>query len=237
MKGVSVGNFSAMAKILFLEDDSLVADNAVLSLGADGHTIEWVTEGKEALFRLRTYKYDVAILDWMVSDISGVEVCQEYRKQGGQIPVLMLTGKRKVSELVQGLDSGADDYLTKPFALSELCARVRALLRRPPAHEPDTVVAGDVVLDLAHNCATKNGQALELWPKELALLTFLMRHKGVVFGVNDLLERLWSSESDSSIDAVRQTVTRLRKKIDDPDGRSILVNVRGLGYKLDDTPE
>ena len=221
-----------MPKILVVEDDHLVADAVIEGLNLANHTVEWTTLGKEALDRLRLYDYDLIVLDLNLPDMHGLDVCREFRSRGGNLPILMLTGLSTLPQKEEGLDAGADDYLTKPFAVRELTARVRALLRRPPQQLPDVLRAGDLILDVAQVKLTRDGGEITLQPKEFALLEFLMRHTNQVFGVQELLNRLWSSESDSSELAVRQTITRLRKKIDKAGADSVIVTVTGLGYKI-----
>jgi two-component system OmpR family response regulator len=223
-----------MAKILICEDDVLVGKSVLDGLQAGGHTVEWVQDGKEGAERLRLYQYDLAILDWNMPEKTGVEVCKQYRANGGSTPIIMLTARDKDLEKVEGLDAGADDYLTKPFSLIELTARIRALLRRPAATFRSALTLGDLSVDPARGKATRAGNEIDLLPKEMALLEFLMRHPQQAFNVNDLLNHVWSSESDSTEDAVRQCVTRLRKKLEIKGRRSPIVTVKGLGYRVED---
>jgi two-component system, OmpR family, manganese sensing response regulator len=210
--------FSLMAKILLCEDDRLIGQSVVDGLQGLGHTVEWVQDGKEGADRLRLYQYDLAILDWNMPEMTGVEVCRQYREQGGVLPILMLTARDKDVEKVEGLDAGADDYLTKPFSLVELAARIRAILRRQPETLKTSLSLGEI----------------DLLPKEMALLEFLIRHPNQLFDVNDLLNHVWSSESDSTEDAVRQCVARLRRKLEVEGKKSPIVTVKGLGYRLEE---
>jgi DNA-binding response OmpR family regulator len=148
----------------------------------------------------------------------------------------MLTGRSKVFEKEEGLDSGADDYLTKPFEVRELLARVKALLRRPAAVQSEIIALGALVLNTKECNVSKGNQIIALQPREFALIEFLMRHPNEVFSIQALLSRLWSSESEASDEAVRQCILRLRKKIDEDDGRSQIVTVKGFGYKIVDEP-
>ena len=222
-----------MAKILLIEDDTHVGEVVVDILETANHTVEWTKNGTEALDRLNLYEYDLGIFDWNVPGMTGIEVCRRYRANGGVIPILLLTGNSAIGERVDGLDAGADDYLTKPFSLKELIARVRALLRRPPHATADLLEFSGLVIDVRACKVTRDGAGISLLPKELALLEFLVRHPNRVFSVQDLLNRIWSSESDSSEDAVRQCITRLRKKIDFDSQPSLIVTVKGLGYKVE----
>lgn len=223
-----------MPKILLAEDDALIGQSIVDGLQGTGHTVEWVQNGREGADRLRLYNYDLAILDWNMPEMTGIEVCKQYRANGGAIPIIMLTARSKDDQKVEGLDAGADDYLTKPFSLVELAARIRALLRRPTDSFKTALMLGDVSINPAACKATRAGQEIDLLPKEMALLEFLIRHPNQVFGVNDLLNYVWSSESESTEDAVRQCVARLRKKLDIDGLRSPIVTVKGLGYRIED---
>ena len=221
-----------MTKILLVEDDDMTVQTVTDFLSvANNYIVESVKGGKEGLDRLQLYEYDLAIVDWSLPEMSGVEVCSTYRSNGGLVPILMLTGKTSVSEKVHGLDAGADDYLTKPFSLQELTARVRALLRRPRETVKEVLQAGELVLDTTSGKVTKAGAEIALLPKELILLEFFMRHPNQNFTAITLLNRLWSSESDSTEQAVRQVIVRLRKKIED-EGEELIVTSKGLGYRL-----
>lgn len=223
-----------MAKILVAEDDRIIGESIVDGLRSAGHTIDWVRNGSECADRLRLYHYDAAVVDWNMPGQSGVDVCRAYRESGGNAPLLLLTARDKESEKVEGLDSGADDYLTKPFSVAELNARIRALLRRNPQTSNNVLQVGDLIVDVAQARVTRAGMEVELLHKEFALLEFLMRRPNQVFSVHDLLNMVWSSESESGSDAVRQAVVRLRKKLDIPGRRCPITTVKGLGYKVED---
>lgn len=225
-----------MAKVLLVEDDPDVAFSVAACLQLEQHVVESVTDGKEALDRLRFYQYDLVILDWGLPGMSGLEVCKEFRSRGGKTPILMLTGKAETREKVTGLDSGADDYVTKPFDVDEIIARVRALLRRPEDITGNVLTVGNLTLDTATGHVTRDGMAIKLLPKEFALLSFLMRHVDQVFTGEALLDRVWSSESDATSDALRSTIKRLRKKIDVEGRPSLLQTIPGFGYKLTRNP-
>lgn len=221
-----------MAKILFLEDDKRLAEAVVDHLNIQHYSVEWVISGKETLERLGLYSYDLAILDLTVEDMDGLVVCEAYRASGGTVPILMLTGRTSISERVSGFEAGADDYLPKPFAIEELLVRIKALLKRPKERLPDKLQVGELTLDLNSRMARKGSETLNLMPKEYVLLEFLMRNPDRVFTGQDLLEKLWSSESDSTELAVRKCLTRLRNKIDGTSENGYIVTVRGLGYRL-----
>ena len=218
-------------KILLVEDDPNLAYLLRIHFERERFLIDTVTKGSEALAQLKTHGYELIVLDWMLPDITGVEVCEQYRSTGGQTPVLMLTGKSDVSEKEKGLDSGADDYLAKPFEMRELGARVRALLRRPAMTLSNTLRAGDIVLDASKYKAWKLDQPISLVPKEFKLLEFFMRHPNQVFTPEALLNRVWPTESESTEEALRTAIKRLRKKID-PDGK-LLRTIHGVGYILE----
>ena len=222
-----------MAKILLAEDDADMASMVEDWLNHEQHTVEVVVNGADALDRMRFYSYDLIILDWELPKMSGIDALKEYRGQGGLTPVLMLTGRGQVIHKTEGLDSGADDYLTKPFDGQELSARIRALLRRATKQPSNVLSAGSLSLDTATRAVLKNGKPLNLLPKEFVLLEFFMRHAGEVFSPEALLDRVWKSDSDSSLDAVRMCIKRLREKIDPPDGPSMITTVHRVGYRFD----
>jgi DNA-binding response OmpR family regulator len=222
-----------MAKVLFVEDDSDLAGRVEKWLVHEQHTVELVFDGKEAADRMRLYKYDVVVLDWGLPSMSGLEICKEYRAAGGTTPVLMLTGKDQIADKEEGLDSGADDYLTKPFHLKELSARLRALLRRPQATVATILKLGSIELDPKNHRVTNNGEVLDLLPKEFALLEFFMKYPNEVFSPEALMDRVWSSESDSSPNTVYTYIKTLRKKISPDAPVSIIKTVHGKGYKVE----
>jgi DNA-binding response OmpR family regulator len=222
-----------MAKILFVEDDPFITDVVVDWLNSERYLVEHVDSGQEALSRLRFYSYDAVILDWHLPDVSGLEVLKHFRVSGGTTPVLMLTGKREIDDKTRGLDAGADDYLTKPFHVKELSARLRALLRRPAAMFGETLSARDIVLDPKTRRVTSNGEELDLLPREFALLEFFMRHPNEVFSADALLNRLWETDSDASPGTIRINITRLRSKIDKEGSPSMITTVYGVGYRFD----
>lgn len=223
-----------MARILVIEDDPKVSQVVEEALAAFNHIVETVDEGQEGLERLTYYHYDLAIVDWMLPGLTGIEICKRYRNAGGQIPLLFLTGQSDVPNKVEAFDSGADDYLTKPFAFSELMARVRALLRRPPQMTEKVLESGGLKLDLSTCSVTKNGEAVNLAPSEFALLELFMKSPGRLFSSDELLNRVFKTESEATDEAVRQRVLRLRKKIAiDGNKDSLIKTVKGLGYKFE----
>jgi DNA-binding response OmpR family regulator len=170
----------------------------------------------------------------MLPDISGLEVCKQYRKQGGKVPVLMLTARGAVEDKAQGLDAGADDYLVKPFHPTELSARVRALMRRPSALTGRSIKVQDLEMDTVECRLTREGKEIQLTSKEFALLELLMRYPNQSFTLEAILDRLWQSDSYASIDTVRTHMKTLRTKIGDNEENSLIQTKRGQGYKIVD---
>jgi DNA-binding response OmpR family regulator len=221
-----------MAKILLVEDDVDLAKTVEEWLNFEHHTIEAVFNGTDAIERLKMCAYDAIILDWNLPDISGLDICQRFRNQLGVTPIIMLTAKSAISDRETGLDAGADDYLTKPFAMKELSARLRALLRRPHAILTSVLKAKDVELDAAKHMVMRSGKSIDLLPKEFALLEFLMRHPDHVFSGDELLRRVWHADSDATAEAIRTCLKRLRKKLGETEDNSIIETIYGVGYKL-----
>ncbi|MBS1992342.1 MAG: response regulator transcription factor [Cyanobacteria bacterium SZAS LIN-3] len=222
-----------MAKVLVVEDDTALQRMISDWLTLEHYSLELAGDGKDALEKLKFYQYDVVILDWQLPGMSGIEVIREYRSAGGKTPVLMLTGKSTIPDKEEGFDSGVDDYLTKPFHMKELSARLRALLRRPTTLVTEVLEYGALHMDRRTHVVLIHGKAVDLKPTEYALLEFLMRHPGQVFAAEVLLDRVWSSQSDSSVDALTTCIKRLRKKISVEGQESIIKTVYGVGYKLE----
>lgn len=222
-----------MAKILLAEDEKALRDVVIDYLTAQNYNVDFVEDGKEALSRLKFYTYDLVILDWNMPHMEGIDVCRNFRQSGGATPILMLTGKREIDDREAGLDSGADDYLTKPFHMKELAARVRALLRRPAAVVSQDLKARDIVLNPVTHQVLKCGSTLDVLPKEFALLEFFMRHPRQVFSAESLIDRVWPTDSDASPRTIKTYVNRLRSKIDSDGQESMISTVHGLGYRFD----
>lgn len=222
-----------MAKILVVEDEDELADIVQEWLTGEHHVVDRIANGSEALERLRFYKYDVLVLDWNLPGMAGVDICRQFRNNGGTTPILMLTGKGEIDDKEKGLDAGADDYLTKPFHPKELSARVRALLRRPQEVMTPVLKAGDLELDPQKLKVFKGGQEVHMLKREFTLLEFLMRHPNQVFSAEALLDRVWSAESDSSPDTVRVHITKLRSKIDSEGAPSYIKTFHRIGYSFE----
>lgn len=221
-----------MAKILVVEDDPDLLNLVSMALTSRGYQVQKCSGGDEALGMLRVYKFDLIILDWMMPDITGLDVCKQYRENGGKVPILMLTAKAKISDKEIGLDSGADDYLTKPFDNNELAARVRALLRRPPTMTGTTMEFGHIKIDPASCKVFKSGEEIHVRPKVYDLLEFFMRHPGQVFTAEALLARVWMDEASASPDTIRTHIKLLRKSIKEQGKPDLIETIRGKGYML-----
>jgi len=221
-----------MAKILLVEDDPNLAKLVKDWLALDTHHVETVHDGQEAQNRLKADQYDLLILDVNLPNLSGLEILKSFRAAGGITPILMLTGRDSVADKEEGLNEGADDYLTKPFHGKELVARIKALLRRPPALVTKVLMFDSLTLDREHYQVTNHGKEVALVPTEFDLLEFFMRNPNRVFAPEAILNRVWSSTSDATVDALTSCVKRLRKKIDSPGQQSFIRTIHGVGYKL-----
>jgi DNA-binding response OmpR family regulator len=217
-----------MAKILVVDDDTDHMKMVGIFLSRDNHTIETAATGEEARTLMTGAQYDLVVLDWNLPDAQGVEILRWFRKRGCSTPVIMLTGKGKIDDRENGLDSGADDYLIKPCSGRELAARVRALLRRPTGFVGTTLTVGSYTLHPTELSVTKTDQQIRLQPKEFALLEFLARHPSEVFSAEALMARVWPESSEASTDTLRTTVKQIRKKLDD----AVIETIVGSGYKL-----
>jgi DNA-binding response OmpR family regulator len=221
-----------MAKILLIDDDKDLADVISAWLTSESHQVEMVHSGNLALERLRLCQYDVVLLDWQLPELSGIEILRAYRDEKGMTPVIMLTGKKAVEDKASGLDVGADDYLTKPFHMMELSARIRAVLRRTTGANSNILKVGSLELDPTKHKVLKHNVEITLLPREFALLEFFMRHPDTVFSSESLLQRVWHSDSEATVEAIRTCIKRLRQKIDSQDEESVILTVARIGYKL-----
>jgi len=205
-------------------------------LEAEKFVVEHVTAAEDALLRLCSSKYDALIIDWNLPGQSGIEMLQEIRKEGGEIPCLFLTGRSEMKDRLQAFDSGADDYMSKPFDVKELLARLKALLRRPHQLLKVRLFVQDIALDTKTHQVLKGEIEVTLMPKEFELLLYLMKSPDQVFSVKELLSALWPHDSSASDHTFRQCVTRLRKKIDFDPEEPIIRNIHGVGYKIASQP-
>ena len=220
-------------RILLVEDDPQAAAYVVRGLTEAGHVCDALADGQDGLFQATREAYDVAVVDRMLPSLDGLSLVRALRAAGRRVPVLFLTAVGGVDDRVEGLEAGADDYLTKPFAFSELLARVHALARRPQAvAQATTLRVHDLELDLLSRTARRGSVAIELLPKEFTLLEVLMRNEGRVVTRTMLLERVWNFNFDPKTSVVETHVSRLRAKIDKPFAVPLLHTVKSAGYSL-----
>jgi DNA-binding response OmpR family regulator len=227
-----------MMRILLVEDEAYLARMIARVLGEEAYAAVMAEDGRTGLSRALTEDFDLVIVDWMLPDLDGLQVVRRLRAAGMSVPVLMLTARSQVEDRVEGLDAGADDYLTKPFALPELLARVRALTRRPRGEPADVVIrAGDVVLDPIHHVVRLGDVRVDLTAKEFALLATLAKRPGQVFTRSMLLATVWGGTSDVYANVVDLYVSHLRKKLDRAGEPSLIRTVRGVGYSFESRHE
>ena len=219
-------------RLLLVEDDPLIADAVVEALKDSHYAVDHATDGAMADEFAAVNHYDVIVLDWGIPEVSGIDLLRRWREQGLTTPVLMLTGRVEVADRVDGLDSGADDYLTKPFSVQELLARLRSLLRRRERTLLVELAAGDVVMNQAGHRVTVAGEPIELSPKEFSLLEYLLHHVDEVVTRTDISEHIWDDSFDSLSNVIDVTIHRLRRKIDGDRTDRLLTTVKGVGYIL-----
>lgn len=219
-------------RILVAEDDLRLAALLRRGLSEDGHAVDVAHDGTEALWLAQENPYAAIVLDVMLPGIDGFAVTHKLRSSGIWTPVLLLTARSAVDDRVEGLDAGADDYLTKPFSFAELSARLRALVRRGPSERPTVLSNGDLRLDPALHRAWRGKTEFELSPKEFSLLELFMRNPGVVLTRTRMIEHVWDFAYDGTSNIVDQYVRYLRDKIDRPFMRNDIETVRGVGYRL-----
>jgi len=220
-------------RVLVVEDDKKIASFLVNGLKQSGFAVDHLSDGEEALFLARATSYDVAVVDIMLPKMDGLTLVQSLRRQGIQTPVLFLSARASVDDRVKGLQSGGDDYLTKPFAFSELLARVQALIRRSTKTvEPTTLVVGDLKMDLLSREVARAGATIELQAREFALLEYLMRHSGRVVTKTMILEHVWDYSFDPQTNVVDVLIHRLRNKIDKDFPKKMIQTIRGVGYVI-----
>ncbi|PVG84074.1 DNA-binding response regulator [Nocardioides gansuensis] len=220
-------------RLLVVEDDSGMRALLVRSLKREGYAVDVADNGQDALWNTQENDYDAVVLDAMIPAPDGFEVCRRMRAEGLWAPVLMLTARDAVQDRVRGLDAGADDYLTKPFALAELFARVRALTRRDPQERPAALRVADLTLDPASRVVRRGRVEITLSPKEFSLLQELMRRPGEVVTRTYLIDHVWDFAYDGASNVVDVYIRYLRDKVDRPFGRDTIRTARGAGYRLD----
>lgn len=222
-----------MPKILVVDDDVRLSEQIQEFLLLEDYVVEVANDGADAMQMLNAFKYDLILLDWNLPDTTGLSICKNYRHKGGTTPVIFLTGKDSVDNKAEGLNEGADDYMTKPFHPKELAARVKACLRRPPVLHFESLIAGDLCLDKEHRKLVKAGKEVHLRPLEYALMEFFMRHPNQYFSSKQLIESIWSADCEPSEDTVRTSIKTLRKKISDANEDCAIKTTLGFGYRLE----
>ncbi|MGJ8544202.1 MAG: winged helix-turn-helix domain-containing protein [Sulfitobacter sp.] len=221
-------------KLLLIEDDATTAEYVARGLREEGHSVDHIANGRDGLLQASAAGYDVLIVDRMLPGLDGLALVKTLRGAGNKAPILLLTAMGSVSDRIDGLNAGADDYLVKPFAFGELSARVAALARRPQAMEQETVLrAADLEMNLITRKITRAGQEIDLLPREFALLEHLLRRKGRIQTRTMLLEAVWDLSFDPQTNVVETHISRLRAKLDKPFDRDLIQTVRGAGYKID----
>ncbi len=221
-----------MSKILVVEDERILANEIKEWLQHEQYVVELVHDGVSADQNLAVWKYDVIILDWMLPGISGLEVCKRFRAANARTPILMLTARHSLESKEMGLDSGADDYLTKPFHMKELSARIRSLLRRETVAPALSLEINGITLDPRARTVRKAGKEIHLEPREFNLLEFLFRHPNIAFAPEALIQRVWESDTLTSSETLRSYIKSIRKKIDTQGESSVITTVHGSGYKV-----
>lgn len=222
-------------RILIVEDEISIANFIKDGLEEEGFAVDIATNGKEG-YKLaieNVEEYDVILLDWMLPGMSGIEIIRNLRKLNKEIPVILLTAKDTVDDVVFGLETGANDYIRKPFSFEELLARIRVLLRKS---EVDSVVfsAGDITMNIEKHTVTRNSNHIDLTQKEFALLEYLLRNKGKVCRRTRIIEKVWNIHFDYDNSVIDVYINALRKKLDDHDSPSFITTIRGVGYKIED---
>jgi heavy metal response regulator len=219
-------------RILVVEDEQAIAEFIVQGLTESGYAVDLAADGAECLHWAAIAEYDVIVLDVMLPDQDGLAVCAELRQRGLRAPVLMVTARDAVEDRVAGLDSGADDYLIKPFAFAELLARIRALLRREPAFKGTLLQVADLEMNTASHIVRRGDRPISLTSKEYSLLEYLMRHPHQILTRSAIAEHVWNYDFDNLSNLIDVHIFALRRKLDDAHDLKLLHTVRGVGYRL-----
>ncbi|MCA9804579.1 MAG: response regulator transcription factor [Cyanobacteria bacterium HKST-UBA02] len=222
-----------MAKVLVVEDDSQLAGELVEWLRLQNHLPESTDSGEDALQLLANFKFDLVLLDWNLTGMNGLSVCQRYRAAGGKAPIIFLTGEGDIDHVESGLNAGADDYIVKPFNVRELAARMASIFRRPSELLDSQVRLGGVLVDPQDRTVTFEHKTIHLSPKEGAVLEFLMRHPGRCFSSKNILDGVWPSDAESTEDTVRTCMKTLRQKLLKLGKPDLIQTVPRHGYKID----
>ncbi len=222
-------------KILLVEDDLQTANFIVKGLRQEGFAVDHAPDGEEGLALALSEPYDAAIVDIMLPRMDGLSLIDEIRRRGKKTPVIVLSARGSVNDRVRGLQAGGDDYLVKPFAFSELVARIQALIRRATqTTEPTTLTVGDLQMDVVKRKVFRQGLEIELQPKEFALLEYLIRNAGRVVSKTMIMEHVWDYNFDPQTNVVEARICRLREKVDRPFGQPLIHTIRGVGYVLEE---
>ena len=219
-------------KILVIEDEHKIANSIKKGLEQEHYLVDVAYEGNDGLSLAQTEEYDAIILDRLLPQINGLEICKRLREEHIHTPILMLTAKGQLEDRVEGLNAGADDYLVKPFAFTELIARIKALLRRPKATVETILSVADLTLNTNTYEVTRNEKPIKLSAKEFSLLQYLLRHKNTVVTKDQIINNVWSYDADILPNSVEVYIKHLRNKIDAPFTTPLIHTVRGFGYKL-----
>lgn len=223
-------------KVLIIEDDVATAEMVRDGLSSLSHIADVSFDGADGSFMARSYEYDAIVLDHSLPKKSGLLVCKDIRGAGKSTPILFLSGLDAIETKIEALTHGADDYMTKPFSLDELDARLRALSRRPQQIQAHILKVHDLTLDMSNNLVTRDGLAIHLTRKEFSLLEYFMRHQGIVLSRTSIIEHVWSADSDPFSNTVEAHLRNLRKKVNIGNRPNIIGNLPGRGYMID-TPE
>ena len=219
-------------RVLVVEDEKRLAAGLKKGLEAEGFATDVALDGTDGLWMAREHPYDALVLDIMLPGVNGFKICATLRDEGVWTPILMLTAKEGELDEAEALDTGADDYLTKPFSYIVLVARLRALMRRGSSERPTVLEAGDLLLDPGTRRVFRGEAEIDLTAREMALLDFLMRHKGEVVSKRDILDHVWDYDFDGDANIVEVYIRRLRNKLDRPFERDTIETLRGAGYRL-----
>lgn len=219
-------------RILAVEDERDLLDVTAKRLTAQGYSVDCCTDGQEALDYAESAQYDLILLDIMLPGVDGLSVLRRLRAQGNRTPVLLLTARDSIEDRVEGLDGGADDYLTKPFAFEELLARVRVLLRRERGEASNELTLGELCMDLAAHRVTRAGREIKLSAKEYAILEYMLLNRGVVLSRERIEEHVWNYDFEGGSNVVDVYMRYLRRKLDDPFEHKLIHTVRGSGYVI-----
>lgn len=219
-------------RILVVEDEVKIAKVIAAALRQENHAVDMIHDGEEGLAMAKAEPYDLLVLDRMLPGMSGTEIITNLRKDGYQVPILLLTALGTVDDKTTGLDSGADDYLVKPFAIDELKARTRALLRRPPLTQDNQLSIADLTLDRQQKVVERATKQIDLTAKEFALLEYMMSHPGQTLSKETLIDHVWDFDADILPNNVEAHIKQLRQKIDKPFKKPLIKTVRGFGYKI-----